>query len=238
MAGRILPYAALLLAVQLPGGCSERNSAGVERADQARPGPATETRRALTGDTRLVLAFGDSLYAGFGLKPGESFPDELERALVRRGIDARVDNAGVTGDTSAAGLQRLVFTLEGLPRKPDLVIVGLGANDMLRGIDPATTRRNLDGILSELRRRDISFMLTGMLAAPNLGREYGAHFNAIYPDLAHKYHAALDPFFLDGVATNRSLMLADQLHPNAAGIDVIVRRVAPLVAEQLHDGSG
>ncbi|HKT14159.1 MAG TPA: arylesterase [Allosphingosinicella sp.] len=238
MAGRALSYAALLLAVQLPGGCSERNSTGITPSEQVRSAPASGTRPAPTGDTRLVLAFGDSLYAGFGLKPDESFPYELERALGHRGIDVRVHNAGVTGDTSAAGLQRLAFTLDGLPRKPDLAIVGLGANDMLRGLDPATTRRNLDHILSELRRREIPFMLTGMLAAPNLGRDYGARFNAIYPDLARKYDAALDPFFLDGVLTDPALMLPDRLHPNAAGIDVIVKRVTPLVAERLNDHSG
>jgi len=237
MAGKMHPYGALLLSVQLLAACSDgqpRQETGDNRIAVANridaPSAIGSPEQA---DERLVLAFGDSLYAGYGLRPNESFPHDLEQALEASGVRARVVNAGVSGDTTAAGLQRLAFTLDGLPRKPDLALVGLGGNDMLRGIDPATTRANLDSILSELRRREIPVMLTGMLAAPNLGPDYGARFNAIYRDLARKHGAVLDPFFLDVVITEQKLMQEDGIHPNAEGIDRIVRRVAPMVAAEL-----
>jgi acyl-CoA thioesterase-1 len=184
-------------------------------------------------DTRLVVAFGDSLYAGYGVLPQQSFPARLEQALVAGGVAAVVRNAGVSGDTSAAGRRRLAFTLDGLDRKPDLVMVNLGGNDMLRGIDPAETRANLTAICEELKRREIPILLTGMVAAPNLGSDYAARFNPIYPDLAKRYDAALYPFFLDGVVLDRTLMLPDHIHPNPAGIDAIVRKVAPMVTRSL-----
>jgi acyl-CoA thioesterase-1 len=238
MSGKTHHYAALLLPVHLAAaGCSDGGSAdtasraqtgsiaAVERQERASP----EAR-----DEKLVLAFGDSLYAGYGLKQDESFPHDLQQALGAQGIAARVHNAGVSGDTTAAGLQRLAFTLDGLPRKPDLAIVGLGANDMLRGLDPQVARDNLSAILAELRRRGIPIMLTGMIAAPNMGRDYGARFNAIYPDLATRYDAELYPFFLADVIGSPALMLPDHVHPNAAGVDAIVARVAPMVAKKLR----
>ena len=184
-------------------------------------------------DTKLVVAFGDSLYAGYNLEPDQGFAPALERALTAKGIKATVFNAGVSGDTSAAGLQRLAFTLDGLPRKPDLVIVGLGGNDMLRGLSPEATRSNLDAILAELKTRGIRTVLTGMIAAPNLGPDYAAAFNPIYPELARKYGATLYPFFLDGVVGTRTLLLPDGIHPNDRGIQIIVERVAPLIAAPL-----
>ena len=144
-------------------------------------------------------------------------------------------NAGVSGDTSAAGRQRLSFVLDGLDRKPELVIVGLGANDMLRGLKPAETRANLDAMLTELKQRRIPAMLTGMVASPNMGADYAAAFNPIYPELAREYDAALYPFFLDGVVTRPELMQADRLHPTPEGIDAIVGKIAPLVAKQLNN---
>ncbi len=230
MYGSFRLYGALLLIVQLVAGCSEAETPGNENkavAPAAAKGPEA-------GD-KIVLAFGDSLYAGYGVQQNESFPFELERALEARGIPAYVHNAGVSGDTSSAGLQRLTFTLDGLPRKPDLVVVGLGGNDMLRGLDPAATRKNLDAILSTLKERDIDVMLTGMVAAPNMGQAYAESFNPIYPELAREYDAALYPFFLDGVITDRNLMLPDRIHPNPAGIDKIVEKVAPVVAKALED---
>jgi len=237
MSGKTHPYAALLLAVHLTAaGCSDGSSADPSRYQLDSKVTATDRERAgpETRDEKLVLAFGDSLYAGYGLRQDESFPHDLEQALAAQGIAARVHNAGVSGDTTAAGLQRLTFTLDGLPRKPDLAIVGLGANDMLRGLDPQVARDNLSAILSELRRRGIPVMLTGMVAAPNMGRDYGARFDAIYPDLAKQYDAALYPFFLADVIGSPALMLPDRIHPNAAGVDAIVARVAPLVAKQLR----
>lgn len=227
---RVPRYVSLLLAVQFVAACSP----------DAAPAPQqAETRQATAKiaevvDEQLVLAFGDSLYAGHGLDRDESFPAVLERQLEGQGIPTRVVNAGVSGDTTAAGLARLSFTLEGLPRKPDLAIVGLGANDALRGVDPSETRRNLDAILSELDRRGIPIVITGMMAPRNLGRDYSLRFDAIYPDLAKRYEARLDPFFLDGVITRPDLLLKDGIHPNAAGIEIMVKRVGPLVAQELR----
>lgn len=181
-----------------------------------------------------MLAFGDSLYAGYGVPQQESFPAELQKALKAQGVDARVHNGGVSGDTTAAGRQRLAFTLEGLPKKPDLIVLGLGGNDMLRGLAPEETETNLRAMLDELKKRDIPVLLTGMVAAPNMGRDYVDRFNALYPALAKEYGAGLYPFFLDGVVTDQRLMLPDRIHPNPQGIDRVVQRIAPQVAEALQ----
>ncbi|MBB4640713.1 acyl-CoA thioesterase-1 [Rhizorhapis suberifaciens] len=229
MAGKLFYYALAPLLFQLVAGCSDDKAAS-DRT-QVKRSPARSDHSA--EHSRLVVVFGDSLYAGYGLKQGEGFAPELQRALSRKGLDAYVHNAGVSGDTSAAGLQRLAFTLDGLPRKPDLVIVGLGGNDMLRGLSPEQTRANLDAILNELDKRHIHAMLTGMLAAPNLGKDYADAFNAIYPDLAKKHSVPLYPFFLKDVTGQRDLLLEDGIHPNAQGVDIIVRHVAPVVASSL-----
>lgn len=232
MAGRIFLYGALLLLIQPIGGCSP------EKPDQdAAPRNVNATALAATpapdADTKLVVAFGDSLYAGYNLAQDQGFAPALERALTARGIKVRVFNAGVSGDTTGNGLQRLAFVLDGLSRKPDLVIVGLGANDMLRGLEPEETRANLEAILTELRKRGIDTMLTGMLAAPNMGADYAAAFNPIYPDLAKKYDVRVYPFFLDGVVGYQKLLLPDGMHPNDKGIDAITNRVSPIVAAEL-----
>ncbi|MFM6854653.1 MAG: arylesterase, partial [Sphingopyxis sp.] len=185
------------------------------------------------GDARLILAFGDSLYAGYGVTQDQGFAPQLEQALNRAGHGVRVHNAGVSGDTTAAGLARLAFTLDGLPKKPDLAIVGLGGNDMLRGINPEQTRANLDAILTQLDQRGIPAMLTGMLAPPNMGAQYASAFNPIYPALARKHGAALYPFFLDGVVGRADLIQADHIHPTAPGIAIIVGKIAPAVAAAL-----
>lgn len=182
---------------------------------------------------RLILAFGDSLTAGYGLAPAQAFPNRLEAALRASGVPARVHNGGVSGDTTAAGRARLNWLLRGLKAKPDLAIVELGANDMLRGLQPAQTRANLDAILSELRRRRIPVLLAGMRAAPNLGRPYAATFEPIFPALARKYDARLYPFFLDGVAGNPALLQGDGMHPNPRGVAIIVRRILPMVRASL-----
>lgn len=182
-----------------------------------------------------MVVFGDSLYAGYNLDQQEGFAPALERGLAQRGVTVRVFNAGVSGDTTAAGIARLAFTLDGLDRKPTLVLVGLGGNDMLRGLSPQQTRDNLDAILAELKRREMPAMLTGMMASPNMGPDYAAAFNPIYPALARKYNVPLYPFFLDGVIGNQSLLLADGIHPNAQGVQVIVDKIAPMVAEQVKD---
>ncbi len=213
--------------------------------DRAPPAPAaTATTTATTGATqaprpagpeRLVLAFGDSLYAGYGLDRGQSLPDAIQARLRAGGVNATVVNAGVSGDTSAAGRQRLAFTLDNQARKPDLVLLGLGGNDVLRQISPAETRANMTAMLDELKRRDIPVMLTGMKAPPNLGADYVARFDSIWPDLARTYHGTLYPFILDGVIGDPALMQGDRVHPNAAGVAKIADRVAPLVKERLAD---
>lgn len=186
-----------------------------------------------TAAPKLVLAFGDSLTAGYQLKPAESFPAQLQAALVKAGRDVTVKNAGVSGDTSTAGRARLGWVLAGLKAKPDLVILELGANDMLRGQDPAIAKANLDAMLTELGKRGIPVILAGMRASPNLGAAYVKQFDAMYPALAAKHKVRLYPFFLDGVAATPKLQLADGMHPNAAGVAVIVKRILPTVEAAL-----
>lgn len=176
-----------------------------------------------------VLAFGDSLFAGYGLPGAQGFAPQLQDMLRRNGVRAFVTNAGVSGDTSAGGRGRLAWTLDGLKAAPDLVIVELGANDMLRGVAPAQTRANIDAMLALLKQRGLKTMVAGMYAAPNLGPVFGRAFNAVYPELARKYGAALYPFVLDGVAGNRALALPDGVHPNAAGVRRMVSGIAPAV---------
>ena len=183
---------------------------------------------------KLVWALGDSLAAGYGLSPNEGFTAQLQVALRGAGVAAEVRNGGVSGDTAAQGRARLLWGLRGLGRAPDLVIVELGANDMLRGLPPAQARSNLDQILAELRRRRIPVLLAGMRAAPNLGLDYRRAFEAIYPDLARKYRVLLYPFFAEGVAGNRALLQADGLHPNVRGVRVIVRGILPAVRRALR----
>jgi len=173
-----------------------------------------------------LVALGDSLTAGYGL-PGEAaFPAVLERALRAKGYAVSIANAGVSGDTTSGGLARLDWSV---PDGTDGVILELGANDMLRGIDPNIPRRALDEILARLRERGIPVLLTGMYASRNLGPDYVARFEAIFPDLAKKHGVPLYPFFLDGVAGVRELALPAGLHPTAKGVQVIVERILPMV---------
>ncbi len=183
----------------------------------------------------LVWALGDSLTAGYGLPPAAGFTAQLQGALQRAGVPAEVRNGGISGDTSAQGRARLLWGLRGLGAKPDLVIVELGANDMLRGLPPAQAAANLGAILAELKRRQIRVLIAGMKAAPNLGPAYRQEFDAIFPRLARRYGARLYPFFLDGVAGNRALIQGDGLHPNAQGVTIIVGRMLPTVRRALGD---
>ena len=185
------------------------------------------------GDERLVLAFGDSLYAGYGLAAGQSLPARLEVRLRQAGVNATVVNAGVSGDTSAAGRQRLAFTLDSLKRKPDLVILGLGGNDALRQVAPAETRANMTAMMEELNRRQIPVLLTGMRSPLNLGPDYAQEFEPIWPDLAKKYGAGLYPFILEGVITDPALMQRDNVHPTAAGVERMADAIAPLALKAL-----
>jgi acyl-CoA thioesterase-1 len=181
-----------------------------------------------------IVVLGDSLTAGYGLAGDDAFPVRLQAALQADGIDARVINAGVSGDTSAAGLRRLDWALAAGPDgPPDALIVELGANDGLRGLDPKTTEANLDAILTRGKARGLKILLTGMKAPPNLGRDYAAEFDALFPRLAARHDVALYPFFLDGVAADRTLNQADGIHPNPAGVAVIVGRILPYVKRLL-----
>ena len=181
----------------------------------------------------LVLAFGDSLTAGYGLDAGLGFAPQLQATLRRHGLAAQVVDGGVSGDTSEAGKARLGWTLDGLPRKPDLVIVELGANDMLRGLDPALTRANLDSILTELKRRNIKVLVAGMRAAPNLDPAYVSRFEPIYGELASRNGAALYPFFLDGVAGQKGMTQPDGMHPTFEGVKRIATGITPAVKKAL-----
>ena len=174
-----------------------------------------------------IVGFGDSLMAGYQLEPGQSFPEKLQAALRARGHDVSVANAGVSGDTTSGGLDWSV------PDGTDLVILELGANDMLRGVSPAIAERNLDAMLARLTERGIDVVLAGMLAAPNLGADYAKAFNGLFPRLAGKYDVTFFPFFMEGVATNGQLLLADGLHPNAEGVDRMVAEALPYVEEAI-----
>lgn len=202
---------------------ADNQAAAVRPAEVARP----------QGEERVILAFGDSLYAGYGLDKGQGLPARLQDRLRTAGINATVVDAGVSGDTTAAGRQRLAFTLDGLQRAPDLVILGLGGNDALRQLSADETRANMTAMMDELKRRGIPVLLTGMRAPPNLGPDYAKAFEPIWPELAARYGAGLYPFILEGVITDPSLMQGDGIHPTAAGVEKMADAIAPLAAKAL-----
>lgn len=175
-----------------------------------------------------IVALGDSLTAGYGVAGPDAFPVRLEAALKARGHDVAIVNAGVSGDTATDGLARVEWSLGD---DADAVIVELGANDALRGVDPKITRDALDRLLAKIGEKRMPVLLAGMMAPRNLGKDYVLAFDPIYPDLAKKYGAILYPFFLDGVATRGDLNQPDGLHPTRAGVDVIVERIVPSVEE-------
>ena len=203
--------------------------------------PRAEARtRAEAGDTlpvmgpeRRILAFGDSLFAGYGVEQAESYPARLEASLRARGINARVANAGVSGDTSAAGRQRLGFVLDSMEAPPELAIVELGGNDLLRGLAPSETRANLDAMLTELEGRGIDVLLMGMRAPPNMGAEFQAEFDGLYRELAQKHGAALVPFFLEPIYDKPVMIQQDRIHPTAPGIEELVAATVDDVAQAL-----
>lgn len=182
------------------------------------------------GEAVRLLVLGDSLTSGYGLPAGQAFPARLQRALAAAGRDVRVIDAGVAGDTTAGGLARLDWALADAPHA---AIVALGANDGLRGLDPGATRANLDRILARLEAVGVEALLVGMLAPPNLGPEYGAAFDALFPALATRRGVAFYPFFLAGVAARPALNQADGIHPNARGVQVMVDRMTPHVLRLL-----
>ena len=190
---------------------------------------AVNSLYAAAGEKKL-LVFGDSLTAGYGIPYDQAFPAQLEKKLQAAGYAITVINAGVSGDTTSGGLTRLEWTLE---QKPDFVILELGANDVLRAIDPALTRGNLQKMLDILQSRKIPVLLAGMKATPNLGQKFVAAYDEMYPTLAKKYHAVYYPFFLEGAFQHPELIQEDGLHPNTDGIAVIVKNILPSVKRLL-----
>jgi acyl-CoA thioesterase-1 len=181
-------------------------------------------------DPFRIVGFGDSLMAGYGLDSGQGFTDQLQAALQEAGYDATVANAGVSGDTSSSALSRLDWSI---PDGTQLVILEIGANDMLRGIDPALVEKNIADMLERLRQRKIPVLLAGMMAAPNLGADYGQRFNGLYAVLSQRYGVPLYPFFLQGVASDASMLQADGMHPTADGVRRIVAAILPTVERQI-----
>ncbi|MGV2496969.1 arylesterase [Pelagerythrobacter aerophilus] len=207
-------------------------------APQREPAPAAEQTAdpmPVMGQERHILAFGDSLFAGYNVAKEESYPARLEAALRAQGIDAQVANAGVSGDTTAAGLQRLAFTLDAQQEAPDLVILELGGNDLLRGLSPEETKAHLANMLDILKQREIPVLLMGMRAPPNYGPEFQQAFDALYPALAEEYGVELVPFFLEGVYDQPRLIQPDRIHPTAEGIETLVSTTVDEVAKALPE---
>ena len=213
-------YAAAVMALALAGCDNAKSEAPAARMTAAAADALPELP--VMGQERRVLALGDSLFAGYGLSPGEGYPERLEAALRARGINARITNAGVSGDTTAGGRQRLDFVLSSMKPAPEIAVISLGGNDMLRGLPARETRANLEAILMELTGKGIKPVLLGMLAAPNMGADYAGEFNPIYPALAKKHGAVLVPFFLQPLLGKPDLIQADRIHPTAPGIEAMV----------------
>lgn len=188
----------------------------------------------VSNDTVQIVGFGDSLMAGYQLAQADGFTAQLQSALTEAGYKVTVANAGVSGDTSSAGLARLDWSV---PDEAQLVILELGANDALRGISPELTEKNLDQMLARLQTRGIPVLLAGMIAPPNMGTEYAEKFNPLYQKLADKYQVKLYPFFLDGVAADKTLLLEDGMHPNPQGVKIMVQNILPDVKAMLDQES-
>lgn len=203
-----------------------------DRASQAANAPDAQP---VMGPERHILAFGDSLFAGYNVDRDDSYPAKLQAALRARGINANVVNAGVSGDTTAAGRQRLAFTLDAQDDVPELVVLELGGNDLLRQLSPTETRANLAAMLDDLKSRDIPVLLMGMRAPPNLGRDFVSAFDGLYPSLAKEYGTALVPFFLDSIYDKPQMIQADRVHPTEQGIETLVRATMDEVADALPE---
>lgn len=221
----------IISALALLAACNGDAAPAPQAAQQASATPAADAP--VNGPERRIVALGDSLFAAYGLEKPQGYPARLQAALRAQGINASITDAGVSGDTTAAGRQRLAFVLDGLAAKPDLAIVELGGNDLLRAIPPAETRENLKGILDELQRRHIPVLLMGMRAPPNMGADFVADFDGIYPALAKEYDTALVPFFLEATYSKPQLIQQDRIHPTAEGIEALVAATVGDVAGAL-----
>lgn len=217
---RLISLSMSVIALALAGCGSEAEE--VTGPDAEETTSAAPDDIAVEGEEVRILAFGDSLFAGYNLAEHEGYPERLERALRQAGMNARVVDAGVSGDTSAAGRQRLAFVLDQQQVKPDLVMLELGGNDMLRGLDPSDTRANFEAMLKELQDRDIPVLLMGMRAPPNYGPDYQQRFDALYGELAREYGADLVPFWLESIYEEPALFQSDRIHPTAEGINALV----------------
>ena len=216
----------------IPGGATQ--AAADHAAGQgAGQGETTTAAAAPTGPVRRILAFGDSLFAGYNVPKDQSYPAELERALRADGIDAQVTNAGVSGDTSAAGRQRFAFTLKSMEHKPDLLILELGGNDLLRGLSPDQTRANLAAIIEAAQAQDIPVLLMGLAAPANFGGDYVSAFNAVYPSLAKQYDIPLIANWVSSVEARPELRQQDRIHPTEEGIDLLVASTSERVEAAL-----
>ena len=202
--------------------CSDAADDAAPAAEVAEDGQPALPAIPVMGPERTIIAFGDSLFAGYGLDPRDSYPEKLENALRAKGVNADVINAGVSGDTTAAGLNRLEFTLAAQEVPPALFILELGGNDLLRGLSPEETRANLAKMLTILQGQKVPVLLMGMRAPPNVGPEYQARFDAMYRDLAKEYGAALIPFWLEDIYRDPALFQSDRIHPTAEGIERLV----------------
>lgn len=228
-------YVASIAVLALLAGCDEPQKPVMPPAKAA---AETQADTPVNGPEVRILAFGDSLLAGYGLKQGEGYPARLEAALRARGINARLIDAAVSGDTSQAGAQRLAFALDAQASPPDLAVVSLGGNDMLRGLPPEETRKSLDAILAEFDKRGIRVVLLGMLAAPNLGKDYADRFNPIYPALAKAHGDTLVPFFMQPLVENPGLVQPDRIHPTAEGVEAMVESTVDVVAKAVGQSAG
>ncbi|RIV87806.1 arylesterase [Aurantiacibacter zhengii] len=224
----LVPLALALAACGAEAPVAETETAAATEAELEAPLP-------VMGPERVILGFGNSLMAGYNVEEAQGYPEVLERALRGRGINASVIDAGVSGDTTAAGRQRIAFVLDNAQADIDLAIIELGGNDLLRGISPDQTRQNLAAIIEEVQSRDIPVLLMGMRAPPNLGADYVGQFDSMYPALAEQYGTALVPFFMEPVFDDPDLMQADRIHPTAEGIEDMVAATLDTVAEALPD---
>ncbi|WP_133365791.1 arylesterase [Qipengyuania sediminis] len=234
-----VPPSSIGLAALALAGCeqpAERSAAAPAGAASVTPAPARLAP--VAGPEQRILAFGDSLFAGYGVGKANSYPAQLEAALRAEGRNVRVVNAGISGDTTAAGRQRLAFTLDAQQPAPDLVLLELGANDMLRALPPAETRANLTAMLDELRSRGIPVLLMGMRAPPNFGPDYQRGFDAIYRELGARPGVTLVPFWLETIYRRPELFQADRLHPTSKGLGVLVEATKEAVAEALPPPRG
>lgn len=228
---RIIICGLLAAALAACGGQAPATQEGSQNATET----AVPEDIAVEGPEQRILAFGDSLFAAYGLEDHQGYPAQLEQALRASGINARIIDAGVSGDTTAAGLQRFAFTLDELEQPPELAIIELGGNDLLRGVSPEESKANLEAMLQELAKRDVPALLMGMRAPPNYGPEFQAQFDGMYSQLAEKYDAALVPFFLEPIYDKPDLFQSDRIHPTAEGISQLVAFTRDAVKDALPE---